>query len=266
MIPASRPAVSATTIWPRTLWIVRHGESAGNVAREVADASGLHVIDIDVRDVDVPLSPLGERQAAALGKWFGEMPREARPNVVLSSPYNRALRTAEIIREHARLEPLDPANPVIVDERLREKEFGVLDRLTKRGIQSMHPDQAEFRRMLGKFYHRPPGGESWTDVVLRLRSGIEMISREFCGERVLVVAHSVVVLCVRYIIEHMTEEQILAIDRETDIANCSVTRYDNDTSQTKNGRLVLGEFNFVAPLEEKGAPVTRAPDAVAGAK
>ena len=256
----------SSTIWPRTLWLVRHGESAGNVAREAADATGLDVIDIDVRDVDVPLSPLGERQAAALGKWFGEMPREARPNVVLSSPYKRALETAHIIREHAHLDALDPANPVIVDERLREKEFGVLDRLTKRGIQSMHPDQAEFRRMLGKFYHRPPGGESWTDVILRLRSGIEMISREYCDERVLVVAHSVVVLCFRYIIEHMTEEEILAIDRQTEIANCSVTRYDNDTSQTKNGRLVLTEFNFVAPLEHEGAPVTSAPDAVAGAK
>jgi broad specificity phosphatase PhoE len=27
--------------WPATLWIVRHGESAGNVARDLADARGL---------------------------------------------------------------------------------------------------------------------------------------------------------------------------------------------------------------------------------
>lgn len=258
--------MSHPTIWPSTLWVVRHGESAGNVAREAAHATGLEVIDIDVRDVDVPLSPLGERQAVALGRWFADMPADAKPNVVLSSPYERALRTADLIREHGRFEPLDSSNPVIVDERLREKEFGVLDRLTKLGIQSMHPDQAELRRTIGKFYHRPPGGESWTDVVLRLRSAVEMISREFCGERVLVVAHSVVVLCMRYILEHMTEAQILTIDRETEIANCSVTRYDNDMSQTKNGRLVLAEFNFVAPLEHEGAPVTSAPDKVTGAR
>ncbi|MGI9140617.1 MAG: histidine phosphatase family protein [Gemmatimonadaceae bacterium] len=254
------------TIWPATLWIVRHGESAGNVARDAAHATGLEIIDIDVRDVDVPLSPLGERQAVALGKWFAEMPTESRPNVILSSPYKRALTTAEIIRKHGNIQPSDPANPIILDERLREKEFGVLDRLTKLGIRSRQPEQAEFRRMLGKFYHRPPGGESWTDVILRLRGGIEMISREFCGERVLVVAHSVVVHCMRYIIEHMTEDEILAIDRDTEIANCSVTRYDNDTSQTRNGRLVLAEFNFVAPLEHEGAPVTSAPDKVAGAR
>lgn len=258
--------MSNSTIWPTTLWIVRHGESAGNVARDAANASGLEIIDINVRDVDVPLSDLGQQQSIALGRWFAEMPDEQKPNVVLSSPYQRAMRTAELISEHGRIVPVDPANPIIVDERLREKEFGVLDRLTKRGIVSMHPDQAEFRRMLGKFYHRPPGGESWTDVILRLRSGIEMISREFCDERVLVVAHSVVVLCMRYILEHMTEDQILAIDRDNEVANCSVTRYDNDTTQTKNGRLVLTEFNFVAPLEHEGAPVTTAPDAVTGAR
>ena len=42
--------------WPERLWIVRHGESAGNVARDMATASGLGRIDITERDVDVPLS------------------------------------------------------------------------------------------------------------------------------------------------------------------------------------------------------------------
>lgn len=155
---------------------------------------------------------------------------------------------------------------MVVDERLREKEFGVLDRLTKVGIEAYHPDQAEFRRLLGKFYHRPPGGESWCDVILRLRSGIEMISREYCGERVLLVGHSVVVLCLRYLLEHMTEEQILRIDRENEVANCSVTSYRFDETATPRGKLRLELFNFVAPLEEAGAPVTSKPDAKVAAR
>src|SRR5581483_4420126 len=103
--------------------------------------------------------------------------------------------------------------PLIVDERLREKEFGILDRLTMAGIQQRYPEQAEYRRLLGKFYHRPPGGESWCDVLLRLRSVIDTLTREHRRERVLVVTHQVVVLCFRYLLERMTEEQILAIDR-----------------------------------------------------
>ena len=84
--------------WPQTLWIVRHGESAGNVAREAADAAGLGRIDIAERDVDVPLSDRGEEQSQALGDWFAEMPEDQRPEVVLTSPYLRARRTAEIVQ------------------------------------------------------------------------------------------------------------------------------------------------------------------------
>ena len=82
------------TQWPRTLWIVRHGQSAGNVARDSAEAAGLPVIDIAERDIDVPLSELGRRQATALGHWFGELPPDRRPDVLLCSPYVRARETA----------------------------------------------------------------------------------------------------------------------------------------------------------------------------
>lgn len=251
-------------IWPDRLYIVRHGESAGNVAREAAHNAGHRMIDIDVRDVDVPLSELGEQQAEALGRWFASLPEDRTPNIIVTSPYLRARHTAEIVATSAGL--ARDKYTLVVDERLREKEFGILDRLTKVGIEAYHPDQAEFRRLLGKFYHRPPGGESWCDVILRLRSAIEMISREYCGERVLLVGHSVVVLCLRYLIEHMTEDQILEIDRENEVANCSVTSYQHDPTVKPKGQLRLELFNFVAPLEEAGAPVTSKPDAKVAAK
>ncbi|MDQ3753881.1 MAG: histidine phosphatase family protein [Acidobacteriota bacterium] len=245
--------------WPDVLWIVRHGESAGNVARDAAEAAGLQLIEIGARrDVDVPLSPLGERQAAALGHWFGQMPREQQPEVVLTSPYLRAKETAEIALAAAGIDPGDIT--FMTDERLREKEFGVLDRLTKLGIHARYPEQAEFRQAIGKFYHRPPGGESWCDVILRLRNVIDTITREYCRERVLIVAHSVVVLCFRYLLERMSEEKILAIDREHDVANCSVTTYEYDAHLGKRGKLSLRAFNFVAPLEAEGAPVTTEKD------
>ena len=238
--------------WPAEIVLVRHGESAGNVARDEAEALGLERISIDAqRDTDVPLSALGERQAEALGHWLGEQPAAARPTAALSSPYLRARNTAVIALRAAGLSGV----PLLIDERLREREFGVLDRLTRRGIESEFPDQARLRRALGKFYHRPPGGESWCDVILRLRSVVETVTRELRGERVLVVCHSVVVLCFRYLLEQMTEEQILSVDRSVDVANCSVTSYE-----PVEGRLSLRRFNFVAPLQEHGAKVTTEPD------
>jgi 2,3-bisphosphoglycerate-dependent phosphoglycerate mutase len=256
--------VTQNTIWPERLYIVRHGESAGNVAREAARLSGERRIDIDVRDVDVPLSALGEQQAEALGKWFALLPPDRTPNVILTSPYLRARHTAEIVAKAAGLSQDEYS--LVVDERLREKEFGILDCLTRVGIEAYHPDQAAFRRLLGKFYHRPPGGESWCDVILRLRSATEMISREYSDERVLLIGHSVVVLCMRYLLEHMTEDQIMKIDRENEVANCSLTSYVLDPTAGPRGHLKLELFNFVAPLEEAGAPVTSEPDAKVAAK
>ncbi|MCI0755294.1 histidine phosphatase family protein [Teichococcus vastitatis] len=246
-----------TQRWPERLWIVRHGESAGNVARAAAQAARQARIDIAERDVDVPLSPLGETQSAALGRWFAGMPEQERPEILITSPYRRAWQTADHIRAEGGL--ATGAGHFVVDERLREKEFGVLDRLTHYGIAEHHPDQVEFRRFLGKFYHRPPGGESWCDVILRLRSAFDTISLHHGGRRVLIVGHQVVVLCLRYLLEDLTEEQILAIDREADVANCGVTEYAFDPSHGLDGGLALRRYNHTAPLEREGTPTTREP-------
>ncbi len=248
-------------LWPRTLWIVRHGQSAGNVARDRAEASGLSMIDIAERDMDVPLSPLGREQAIALGHWFGDLPAGQRPEVVLTSPYVRARETARLLMEAAGLDPRQVR--VRVDERLREKEFGILDRLTVRGIRERHPELSAQRAHVGKFYFRPPGGESWCDVILRLRSVWEMVAREYDGQRVLIVAHQVIVNCMRYIIECLEEEEILALDRRGDVPNCGVTSYEHDP---RTDGMVPRLANFVAPLREAGAPVTTEPDAPAAPK
>jgi hypothetical protein len=70
----------------------------------------------------------------------------------------------------------------------------------------------------------------------------------------------VVVLCLRYLIENLSEESILAIDREGDIANCGITEYGFDPAAGPDGGLVLQRYNFVAPLKDAGAPVTSEPD------
>ena len=250
--------------WPDRLWIVRHGESAGNVARDAAMKAGAKRIDIGQRDVDVPLSPLGEEQAGAVGRWFAALPAEGRPEVVLASPYRRAHDTAAIIRRGGGFD--DPSARIGFDERLREKEFGVLDRLTREGIEELYPEQAEIRTLLGKFYHRPPGGESWCDVILRLRSALDTIALHHGGRRVLVVAHQVVVLCLRYLIEDMTEAEILGIDAEGDVANGAITEYAFDPGRGAAGGLRLVRYNFVAHVERQGTAVTTEPDATGAAR
>lgn len=243
--------------WPQQLWVVRHGQSAGNVARDDAEARQQLHIAVATRDVDTPLSELGVRQAAALADWFAALPPEQQPTVLLFSPYLRARSTAQATLARV---AQDALVAVVADERLREKEFGILDRLTPRGIAHKYPELSEQRQHVGKFYFRPPGGESWCDVILRLRSLLDTVVREYRGERVLIVAHQVIVNCLRYLLERHDEDSILAIDRAADVPNCGVTAYRFDPAAGRNGKLVLELSNFVAPLEQAGAPVTAQPD------
>ncbi|MFN8541301.1 MAG: NAD(P)H-hydrate dehydratase [Thermomicrobiales bacterium] len=147
-----------------------------------------------------------------------------------------------------------PPIPVIVDERLREKDPGRLEGLTRAGIIKRFPLEAEAYGQLGKFYYRPPGGESWCDVILRLRSLVDSLRAEYAGGRVLIVSHQVVVVCLRYVLEGLDEERVLGLERPGEVANSSFTSY-----RRADDRLVLEGFNGVEHLADVGVAVTAEP-------
>ncbi len=245
-----------TARWPERIWVVRHGQSAGNVARDHAEANNITLIELEHRDADVPLSSLGERQSQALGAWVLGLAEHQRPQIVLTSPYVRARQTAQAVAD-----ALGRDCRLIIDERLREKEFGVLDRYTSSGIVATFPELAAQRQLVGKFYFRPPGGESWCDVILRLRGVVGDLQRNHAGARVMIVAHQVIVNCMRYLLEGMDEHAILDLDRKGDVPNCGVTEY----YAAEGGQLALVHANFISP-ELAEVPTTASSDQPAGAR
>jgi broad specificity phosphatase PhoE len=233
------------------MWLVRHGESIGNVANADAQKAGAGRLKLDIRDPDVPLSDTGRTQAEALGIHLASLPEDERPTSVLSSPFARALTTAQLATAG-----LDVR--VRTDERLRERDFGAFDGMTGAGIREHYPDEAGRRDMLGKFYYRPPGGESWADVALRIRSLLATEALRQDCERLLVVAHQAVIMVFRYVLEELTEQELLAVDRDEQVANASLTRYEMNAA----GELELVSFNTVDHLVERDEEVTEEPDAV----
>jgi broad specificity phosphatase PhoE len=208
-------------VLPAKLWIIRHGESAANLSSKLAESSGSLNVVLPSRDMDTPLSAKGEAQAMALGRWFAAQDGPA-PDIILSSPYHRTRQTLA----HLCAAWPESARPAVhFDERLRERERGVCDGLTVAGVKAQLPEQYALRQFIGKFYHRAPGGESWCDVVQRLRGVVENLLPQYAGKRVMIISHEVVIYCLRYIIENMDEDQILAIDAASDLPNCSVTEY-----------------------------------------
>ncbi|WP_238402698.1 histidine phosphatase family protein [Cellulomonas sp. H30R-01] len=237
------------------LVLVRHGESVGNVAASAAQRAGQEVIDLDTRDADTPLSALGAEQATALGGWLADASGASGPDVVWVSPYVRAVQTATIALEVAGLDL-----PVHQDERLRDRELGILDLLTSTGVDARFPAEAARRRHLGKFFYRPPGGESWADLTLRVRSFLTDLDRWEADHRVLVVAHDAVLMTVRYVCERLTETEVLDLGRRNPVRNAAVTRLVREPSHRPGPpRWELTAFNDDAHLRTQGTPATTHP-------
>lgn len=237
--------------WMDRLVILRHGESQRNVGKAAAQAAGALEYGGDIRDVDVTLTVKGERQAEAVGKYLAKRFSFDR---IFVSPYLRTVQTAEIIARN-----LGAPSRLTYEERVREKEFGILDGLTRAGIAKKYPDELKRRQRDGKYYYRPPGGESYPDVALRIHSFLGTLARDCRKQTVLVICHSVVVLTFRRLLERLTERQLLAIDRDPahEVRNCSVTRYEFDPRSGERGRLLLREFNgihYPAALASREAP------------
>src|SRR5215469_8745777 len=219
--------------WPDLLVIIRHGQSQRNVEKELAKSSGAATVwGGTVRDVDTPLTELGVQQAIQTGKFL----RGSDPfDVIFSSPYMRTLETSRHIAEQ-----FNPPAPIVLEERVREIEFGVLDGLTHHGVKERYPEEWERREREGKYWYRPPGGESRPDVALQVHSFLGTLTRDYRERSVLVVSHSVVVLVFRRLLERWGEKEYMEVDAENDVLNCSVTAYHYDRDRTK---LALASYN-----------------------
>jgi len=187
--------------------------------------------------------PVGEEQARALRTWMESNGSSIEEYWV--SPYRRARHTLALA-----LGDVAPASPTRVDERLRDRELGILDLLTTRGVHELHPEEAARRRHLGKFFYRPPGGESWADVALRLRSFLsEHLERPV--DSAVIVAHDAVIMLVLYILLPMDEAELLAFTAVHTVRNASVT----ELVRTDDGWQLV-TFSDITHLESAGADVT----------
>jgi len=206
--------------WPNKLYLVRHGESILNFQKEWYEKFNTDKLRVDInkRDIDIELTEEGKRQAATVGKELNR--RKEKIDVVFISPAVRCRQTAESILDELHYKP-----KIIVDERLREKEWGAIHGLTKKGIQTLFPE--EFRRMEleGNYYYRPIGGESYPDVGLRVHSFLGALVRSYPKSNVLVVSHSVVIKMFRKVLEKLEEKDILLFEKADRLKNASLSSF-----------------------------------------
>jgi broad specificity phosphatase PhoE len=201
----------------------------------------------------VELTDLGREQAAAVGAWLAALPAGRRPQVVVTSPYRRARETWRLAAEASGLDLPAPST----DERLVDRLMGDLEMMTRAAIARHHPGELE-RHGSHDLLYRPPNGESFEDIAVRLRAFLDDLNRDHAGERAMVVAHDAVVLMMRAVIEDLSWPEITALAVGNSVRNASITSFDG-----RSGRLVLDRYNSVDHLAQEATPATTAPDQAA---
>jgi broad specificity phosphatase PhoE len=121
--------------------------------------------------------------------------------------------------------------------------LGEFEMLTRPAIAKRFPDEPARWEAAGQYHYRPPGGESFGDIALRLSAFLDDLNRDHAGQRVVVVAHDAVVLMMRSVIETLSWDELAAVAATGHVQNASVTRFDGSS-----GRLLLDRYNTVDHL------------------
>lgn len=154
--------------------LVRHGETDWNVEGRLQGWT------------DIPLNATGHAQAQALARQLaqhhlGPQASAGRIDRLISSPLQRAHATARHLGEALGL-------PVQTDARLRERQLGALQGITREEVQRLHP--AVHSRLLARRPdHQAPGAEPYPTLVARVSEALSDWAGRHPGETLLLVAH-----------------------------------------------------------------------------
>jgi len=156
-------------VHPREIWITRHGESEDNVLQLLGG--------------DSSLSPKGLCYAAALAKFVSVHPQLQR-SYVWTSTLIRTLQTAKY---------LDVQRQVTSFSALNEINAGLCEGMTYQQIEENMPEEFDARNKDKIMYRYPQGGESYLDLIKRLKPLIIELERQ--TETVLIIGHQAVNRC-----------------------------------------------------------------------
>ncbi len=147
-------------------FLMRHGESVSNTL-------GINHSTIDKK---YPLTFNG-RESAQKG---AEEAAAIRPDLIFTSPLQRAIETAEIVARRIRL----PQVQIIIDNRLRVPHFGIFEGKT------VAEYNAHFSSLEQKIFETPQGGESMLDCRKYATEFLYDIDMRYSNKKILIISHS----------------------------------------------------------------------------
>lgn len=175
-LPSSVRAPGGVTEPLTTVILVRHGRTALTESKKISGSGGENpfLSEAGVHDAQKVAAELAK--IGVSGPW-AHLPK---PSVVVASPINRTVHTAEIIAERLGLTASTNAD-------IAEISFGAWDGHTNDEVKANWPD--EFAAWQGSWSVSPPGGESLEAFDSRVQRGRRDILSANQGKTVVVVSH-----------------------------------------------------------------------------
>lgn len=250
--------------WPTYLMMIRHDVSEYNVLKSQKEADPLYRFfarlfdsghdglltrflarqlwrkySLNCSDAATPLVDIKAARACATGRRLRK--EFSPPDVIFVSPYLRANGTlAGLTQGWPELKEVRR----YIEERVREQEHGLsLIYNDWRIFQTLHPKQRRLYEQEGMYWYRYPQGENVPDVRQRNLLVINTITRDWAGQKVLIVCHHLNILAMRANLERLSAEDFIRLDKEERPINCGVTVYRGHPKLGQDGRLLLESYN-----------------------
>lgn len=201
------------------LTIVRHGETEWNVAMRLQGKK------------DSNLTPLGRLQA----QHASDALRHRKFDVLISSDQGRAVETAKIINVYHQLE-------FNLSEKLRERNFGIMEGLTREEVGEKYPEVHE-GYMKRKSNYQVPEGESLVQFYSRVSNELNRIADLWKEKNILIISHGGVLDCTMRMVFGIS----LDVRRNFSIYNASI-----NTFTFINGQWDLDEWGNIEHFRGTG--------------
>ena len=235
---------------PIDLVLVRHGQSEGNAAKRLSEAGDHSAFSEAFRgrhSGSFRLTDKGREQAMSAGSWLqAELCTEFGFDRYYVSEYIRAKETAALLGLKGATWLADPY--------LTERDWGDIDIAPENERQERFGKALQMRE-IEPFFWRPPNGESFMTLCLRIDRLLDTLHRECADKRVIMVCHGEVMRAFQVRLERLSQarfrELVLSDRAEDRIHNCEIMYYTRREPHGQRRLLpYLGWVRKIRPAEE----------------
>lgn len=208
---------------PKNLYLVRHGQSEGNLIRKEYEKTGNEAVYTEdflrLHESQYALTELGIEQAKKAGQWFLENGIQHFDRMLVSNNV-RAQETAAYLNF--------PNAHWSEDLNLRERDAGLFNTIKPSERDANYVDQQRFYDSQ-PFLFWPPQGESVAYLCIRIKVILDTLFRECDGQDVVIVCHGHVMRAIMIVLEKLSLEEsnelLVTQDEELRLPNCSIIHY-----------------------------------------